>query len=225
MRIGRLARSWATRTATRTSNTRRSAGAPSTLARRAHSDIAAAVAELDSWKTSIAQLIQGRPVSAYTIEPEQTVFAAVQKMVAHNTGSLAVVRGAPAEDALQVMGIITERDYLRKIITQSRASKTTRVRDIMSEQVVCVTPQHSVGDALLLMVENDFRHVPVVAAAAEASGAEAMNAPSGGCGALLAMVSMRDLMRRVAADHQRQIDYLTAQLRRLAEAVANDVSQ
>ena len=169
--------------------------------------------DLDSWQMTLAQFIQSQPRRAYTISPESTVFEAVQKMVAHNVGAVAVVEpdaNDAARQAQRLVGIFTERDYLRKIIVASKASKTTPIAEVMTQDPVCVTPQQRVGDALHLMTELDIRHLPVLE-----------SLPNG---SLLTMVSMRQLMREVAASHEKQVSALMAQLRKLSLLVVDDRS-
>ncbi|CAK9178509.1 unnamed protein product [Ilex paraguariensis] len=90
-----------------------------------------------------------------------TVYDAVKQMAQNNIGSLVVVR--PGEQEL-IAGIITERDYLRKVIVQDRASKYTRVGEIMTTQskLITVTSDTNIFHAMQLMTENHIRHVPVI---------------------------------------------------------------
>lgn len=166
--------------------------------------------ELDSWQTTLAQLIQHEPRKAYTISPEAFVLEAVRKMVTHNVGALAVVESEreTARSELRLVGVFTERDYLRKIIVASRASRDTTVAQVMTRELVCVTPQQRVGDALQLMVEHDIRHLPVLERLPD--------------GPLVTMVSMRQLMHQVAENHEKQVTALMAQLRKLALIVVDD---
>jgi signal-transduction protein with cAMP-binding, CBS, and nucleotidyltransferase domain len=156
-------------------------------------------------------MIQGQPRKAFTITPEASVLDAVGKMVAHNVGALAVVEPVGTDheaNDLRLVGIFTERDYLRKIIVASRASKDTPVAEVMSRALVCVSPQQRVGDALQLMVERDIRHLPVLERLPD--------------GPLVTTVSMRQLMQQVAANHEKQVAALMAQLRKLALVVVDD---
>ncbi|GMH13397.1 hypothetical protein Nepgr_015238 [Nepenthes gracilis] len=92
---------------------------------------------------------------------EDTVYDAVKSMTQHNVGALVVVK--PGEQK-SIAGIITERDYLRKIIVQGRSSKSTKVGDIMTEEnkLVTVDPHTKVLRAMQLMTDNRIRHIPVV---------------------------------------------------------------
>ncbi|KAJ0075439.1 hypothetical protein Patl1_35060 [Pistacia atlantica] len=92
---------------------------------------------------------------------DDTVYDAVKSMTQHNVGALVVVK--PGEQK-SVAGIITERDYLRKIIVQGRSSKSTKVGDIMTEEnkLITVTPDTKVLRAMQLMTDNRIRHIPVI---------------------------------------------------------------
>ena len=91
----------------------------------------------------------------YSIQAKQSVYEAIAEMNAHNVGSLLV------RDGDKVVGIITERDYTRKVILMGRASKETPVEMIMSRDLVVVSPTDSVKDAMKLMTERRCRHLPV----------------------------------------------------------------
>lgn len=178
------------------------------------------VQELDSWKTALSQIIEQRNLKAMTISPQATVLDAVKMMVEKGHGSLAVVDETfqdlcdkATRNRRRLVGVMTERDYLQKMITQSRASKNVLVKDVMSHDVVWLTPEHTVGDALSVMVEHDFRHLPIVTPRFTDDDDDT----------LVAMVSMRDLMHRVALDHERQVAYLMSQLKRLSRIIVEDV--
>ena len=91
----------------------------------------------------------------YSIQTRQSVYEAIAEMNTHNVGSLLV------KDGDKVVGIITERDYTRKVILMGRASKDTPVETIMTRGLVVVSPTDSVKDAMKLMTERRCRHLPV----------------------------------------------------------------
>ncbi|NOX51833.1 MAG: CBS domain-containing protein [Gammaproteobacteria bacterium] len=104
------------------------------------------------------------------IDPLQSVFDALERMNSENIGALLVqIEG-------YIVGIVSERDYVRRVILDHRASKLTKVSEIMTREVVTVSPQQTVSDCLDLMKHHNIRHLPVVEA-----------------GRVLGMLSLRDL--------------------------------
>lgn len=91
-----------------------------------------------------------------SVGPNDSVFDAIEKMAEQGVGALLIMDGA------KLQGIITERDYARKVILKGRSSKDTPVRDIMTSPVVFVTPQQTVDDCMTLMTVHHFRHLPVM---------------------------------------------------------------
>jgi len=123
---------------------------------------------------------------------DDTVYDAVKSMTQHNVGALVVVK--PGEQK-SIAGIITERDYLRKIIVQGRSSKSTKVGDIMTEEnkLITVTPNTKVLRAMQLMTDNRIRHIPVI------------NDKD-----MIGMVSIGDVVRAVVSEHREELDRLNA---------------
>ena len=99
--------------------------------------------------------------SVHTIGPAASAFDAAQAMAQKNVGGLVVVDGG------QIVGIVTERDYARKLVPTGRSPKDTPVRDIMSSPVMYVRPQHTSGECMALMTEKRVRHLPVMRAGGE----------------------------------------------------------
>jgi len=104
----------------------------------------------------ISTLLHHKTAVLWSIAPEATVFEAIKLMTEKNIGSLLVMSGG------KLAGVFTERDYTRKVALQGKSSKDTRVREIISSQVVSVTPHHSVEDCMKLMTEKRVRHLPVL---------------------------------------------------------------
>lgn len=94
--------------------------------------------------------------SIHSIGPAASVFDAMRTMAKMNIGALVVI------DAGQVVGMVTERDYARKIVLMARASRDTPVRDIMTSPVMCVHPHQTSAECMALMTENRLRHLPVM---------------------------------------------------------------
>jgi len=123
---------------------------------------------------------------------DDTVYDAVKSMTANNVGALLVVKSGTEKT---LAGIITERDYLRKIIVQGRSSKTTKVGDIMTEEnkLITVSPDTKVLRAMELMTNNRIRHIPVV----EGKG-------------MKGMVSIGDVVRAVVDEHREELQRLSS---------------
>ncbi len=105
---------------------------------------------------SISEILSHKGPNAWSISPDATVFEAVQMMADKNVGALLVTEND------RLVGIISERDYTRKVVLKGKASKTTAVKEILSRDVIHVTPAHTVEDCLRLMTDHHFRHLPVL---------------------------------------------------------------
>jgi CBS domain-containing protein len=123
--------------------------------------------------------------AVYTITPDDTVFDAVKLMADKNIGALLVFEGS------ELAGMITERDYARKIALMSRSSQETRVREIMTSAVMYVRPHQTSEECMALMTENRVRHLPV------------MDGPK-----LLGVISIGDLVKDIISEQKFIIEQL-----------------
>lgn len=105
---------------------------------------------------TVRQLLGGKGYVVHTIRPEATVFEALERMAEHDVGALVVV-----EDG-DVVGLVSERDYARKVILKGRLSKDTPVAEIMSQHVFSVTSKETVPACMALMTDHRIRHLPVI---------------------------------------------------------------
>ena len=129
-------------------------------------------------------IILARKGSAvWSISPDATVFDAIQLMDDKNVGAL------PVADKSRLIGIISERDYTRKVILKGLSSKDTPVRDIMTREVVTASPSDSIEDCMRVMTEKRVRHLPVL------EGTK-----------IIGIVSIRDVMTWVISAQTEEIE-------------------
>jgi len=106
--------------------------------------------------TSISEILDGKGTQVWTVAPDMFVYDAIKMMAEKNVGALAVVEGD------RLIGILSERDYTRKVVLQGKSSKSTQVREIITGQVVSVSRDHTVEECLRLMTKHRVRHLPVL---------------------------------------------------------------
>lgn len=130
--------------------------------------------------TTAAQVLRSKAdKTIHTTTPAASVFDAVKLMAEKNIGSLLVMEGRA------VVGLITERDYARKIVLMARSSKETPVRDIMTSPVMYVRPDQTSEECMALMTENRVRHLPVM-----------------DDGTLIGVISIGDLVKDVISEQK-----------------------
>jgi CBS domain-containing protein len=105
---------------------------------------------------TIHEILNQKGNQAWSIGPEATVFEAIGMMAEKNVGALLVLRQG------KLIGILSERDYTRKVALHGKSSKQTKVREIISGRVIAATPSHTIEDCMRLMTEHRIRHLPVL---------------------------------------------------------------
>ncbi|HLG19690.1 MAG TPA: CBS domain-containing protein [Bdellovibrionota bacterium] len=101
-------------------------------------------------------LLKGKGYDVFSVSPKDSVFEAVGLMADKNIGSVLVMEGK------KLLGIVTERDYARKIILEGKRSRETPVLDIMESKVIGVTPERTIEECMAIMTEERIRHLPVI---------------------------------------------------------------
>ena len=135
--------------------------------------------------SSVADILSGKGADVIQIDGDATVFDAVKAMVEANVGALLVTQSD------EVVGIFTERDYLRRIAVEGRRSRATLVHEVMSAPVICVTPETGIDESMALMTDRRIRHAPVIDG-----------------GKLVGMVSIGDLVKFQTQQQSFEIKYL-----------------
>jgi CBS domain-containing protein len=134
----------------------------------------------------VSEILKSKPVqTVQTITPSASVLDAVKLMAEKNIGALPVMEGD------SIAGIITERDYARKVVLLGRSSKDTPVRDIMTSQVVCVRADQTNEECMALMTDKRLRHLPVA-----------------DDGKLIGIISIGDLVKDIISEQKQTIQQL-----------------
>ena len=133
----------------------------------------------------VSVLLKNRDGTLWHVRPDENVFSALQLLAQYEVGALMVM------DAGKLVGVVSERDYTRKIALQGRNSKETKVSEIMTAQVLTVTPNTGTRACMALMSEKKIRHLPVVDGAT-----------------VVGMISIRDIMDDIIATHEATIAQL-----------------
>ncbi len=135
--------------------------------------------------STLSEVLKGKGTQVWSVPPDTTVYNALVLMAEKNIGALCVTDGD------RLIGIISERDYTRKIVLRGRSSRTTTVLEIISGHVISVTPESTVEECLHLMTDNRVRHLPVMTD-----------------GRLTGIVSIGDLVNSVISTQQNTIEQL-----------------
>jgi CBS domain-containing protein len=126
----------------------------------------------------------------FSVSPEDTVYDALMLMADRNVGAVLVMEGS------ELRGILTERDYARKGIVQGRASKDTKVGEIMTPRIICVAPGVTADECMVLMTDQRVRHLPVMDA-----------------GRVVGVISIGDVVRAILDEQRSMIDALQSAIR------------
>ena len=105
---------------------------------------------------TISLVLKSKGDQVYSIEPEASVYQAIERMAEKQVGALLVISGG------KLVGVLSERDYARKVILKGKMSKETKVSEIMTSNVISAPPQDTVDDCMRVMTEHRIRHLPVV---------------------------------------------------------------
>ncbi|MGB5622183.1 MAG: CBS domain-containing protein [Gammaproteobacteria bacterium] len=134
---------------------------------------------------TVRQLLQSKPGQIWSVDPDQLVFDALTEMALREVGALVVMKEG------KVVGVVSERDYARKVLLKGRTARDTPVRDIMSTEVVYARPEETVATCMKRMTEKRIRHLPVEDQ-----------------GKLVGMISIGDLVKAIISDQQQTIEQL-----------------
>jgi CBS domain-containing protein len=134
---------------------------------------------------TISAILGQKGSQVFSLAPEATVYEAVELMAAKNVGALLVMR----EDEL--LGIVSERDYTRKMVLRGKRSRETKVEEIMSRDLTLAAPSESVENCMRMMTEKRVRHLPVVAE-----------------GKVLGVLSIGDLVKHIISTQSATIEHL-----------------
>ena len=134
---------------------------------------------------TVAELLRAKPARVVKVRPEQSVLEAIKVLAQEDIGAAIVMTGD------RLAGIFSERDYTRKVILKGRSSDSTRVEEIMTPNVVVVSPRTRTRECMALMTEKNIRHLPVVDQ-----------------GRVVGMVSIRDIVSDIIADQDFTIEQL-----------------
>ncbi len=134
----------------------------------------------------VCDLLHDKGREVWFLTPDATVYEAIDQMAQKGVGALLVM------ESERLVGIVSERDYARKVILKGKASREIQVREIMSHPVICVSPELTIEQTMALMTDNRVRHLPVVAAET-----------------VVGVISIGDVVRAIIEDKEFYIQQLT----------------
>jgi CBS domain-containing protein len=133
----------------------------------------------------VSEILSSKGRDVWAVKPDDTIFDSLQLMAEKEIGALLVMDGD------KLVGIVTERDYARKVILEGKSSRTTSVAEIMTRKVLCVAPQRTVEECMALMTDKRARHLPVVESKR-----------------VIGVLSIGDLVKAMLSEQQMLIDQL-----------------
>ena len=134
---------------------------------------------------TVGEILKKKGSDVFSISPQSTVFDALKMMADKDVGALLVV------DEEKLVGILSERDYARRIILKDKSSKTTSVGDLMTRNVLYISPEKTVEDCMVIMASKHVRHLPVLED-----------------GNLIGLISSTDVVRNIISAQQNTIEDL-----------------
>ena len=140
--------------------------------------------------TTIKNLLEGKGYAVWSVHPEDSVFKALELMAEKNIGAVVVKEGE------ELVGILSERDYARKVILKGKTPHETKVREIMTARVIGLGVDQPVGHAMALMTTHHFRHLPIYEDEA-----------------LIGIISIGDVVKSIIAEQEYLIDQLENYIR------------
>ncbi len=135
---------------------------------------------------NLSHLLNEKGREVWSLTPDATVYEAIDQMAQKGIGALLVMEGE------RLVGIVSERDYARKVILKGKSSRETLVREIMSHPVICARPELTVEETMALMTDKHIRHLPVVVEEK-----------------VVGVISIGDVVRGIIEDHEFHIQQLT----------------